>query len=142
MLNILAHSSPIFLRSRSSLNLQTCKRSDALLPAYHGPLTCPGLVSSLPTIALSPLAATLMDIPASVANKRLTARLNPLDATLTKIRGGESPRPYIFNPLLCEPPARGVYPDLSGRHSVIFFHPLPYPPIFPETFSPALSYLS
>src|SRR5712692_5405944 len=36
---------------------------------------------------ISPLAATLMDLPASVANKRLTAQLSPLDATLTKNRG-------------------------------------------------------
>src|SRR6266850_3609555 len=37
---------------------------------------------------LNPLAATLMDFPASVANKRLTAELSPLDTTLTKNRGG------------------------------------------------------
>ncbi len=36
---------------------------------------------------LSPLAATLMDLPANVVNKRLTSSLNPLDATLTKNRG-------------------------------------------------------
>src|SRR5713101_9013598 len=36
---------------------------------------------------LSPLAATLMGSPASVANKRLTVLLNPLDATLTKNTG-------------------------------------------------------
>src|SRR6267143_1909134 len=36
---------------------------------------------------LSPLAATLMNLPASVANKGLTYRLSPLDATLTKKRG-------------------------------------------------------
>ncbi len=36
---------------------------------------------------VSPLAATLMDLPASVGNKRLTAGLSPLDATLTKNRG-------------------------------------------------------
>src|ERR1700693_4894019 len=36
---------------------------------------------------VSPLAATLMDSLASVANKRLTASLTPLDATLTKNRG-------------------------------------------------------
>src|SRR6202165_1513465 len=36
---------------------------------------------------ISPLAATLMGLPASVANKRLTAWLNPLDATFTKFRG-------------------------------------------------------
>ena len=32
-----------------------------------------------------------MHLPASVANKRLTRYLNPLDATLTKIGGGGSP---------------------------------------------------
>jgi hypothetical protein len=36
---------------------------------------------------LSPLPAILMDHPASVANKRLTKNLTPLDATLTKNRG-------------------------------------------------------
>src|ERR1700693_5663634 len=36
---------------------------------------------------LTPLAATLMNSPASVANKRLMRCLNPLDATLTKNRG-------------------------------------------------------
>jgi|SRR5712692_4805533 len=42
----------------------------------------------LPTIApVTPLAATLTDIPASVANKGLTSELSPLDATLTKNRG-------------------------------------------------------
>jgi hypothetical protein len=38
-------------------------------------------------LALSPLAATLMDLPASVANKGLAAWLSPLAATLTKNRG-------------------------------------------------------
>src|SRR5216684_8768703 len=37
--------------------------------------------------SLSSLAATLMDLPASVANKRLTVSLNLLDATLTKNTG-------------------------------------------------------
>jgi hypothetical protein len=36
---------------------------------------------------VSPLAATPMGLPTSVANKRLTAILSPLDATLTKNRG-------------------------------------------------------
>ena len=35
----------------------------------------------------TPLAAALIDFPASVADKRLTAWLSPLDATLTKNRG-------------------------------------------------------
>src|SRR5712692_3361141 len=38
-------------------------------------------------VLLSPLPATLMHLPASVANKRLTARLSSLDTTLTKKRG-------------------------------------------------------
>ena len=38
-------------------------------------------------VPVSPLAAALMDLPASIANKRLTPRLTPLDATLTKNRG-------------------------------------------------------
>src|SRR6266699_3388300 len=37
--------------------------------------------------SISPLAATLMGLLASVANKRLTTCLSPLDATLTKNRG-------------------------------------------------------
>src|SRR5229473_792715 len=37
--------------------------------------------------SISLLAATLMHLLASVANKRLTARLNPLDATLTENTG-------------------------------------------------------
>src|ERR1700682_6296094 len=35
----------------------------------------------------TPLAATLMDFPASIANKRLMAPLSPLPATLTRKRG-------------------------------------------------------
>src|SRR5713101_4171831 len=59
---------------------------------------------------LSPLDATLMDSPASVANKRLTVWLNPLDATLTKNRGwGLRPSRFrhpalrTFRPSPCPP---------------------------------------
>jgi hypothetical protein len=45
------------------------------------------LLSRQQSAALSPLSATLMDLPASVANKRLTSNLTSLDATLTKNRG-------------------------------------------------------
>ncbi len=45
------------------------------------------LPSRQQSTAVNPLAATLMDFPASVANKRLTSGLSPLDATLTKNRG-------------------------------------------------------
>ena len=57
------------------------------LPTDHCTLTCPDPVGPLPTLALSPLPATLVNLPASVANKRLTSWLSPLDAILTKNRG-------------------------------------------------------
>jgi hypothetical protein len=44
----------------------------------------PQLLSYNNTAPITPLTATLIDIPASVANKRLTACVTPLDATLTK----------------------------------------------------------
>jgi hypothetical protein len=48
-------------------------------------------------VPISPLAATLMESPASIANKRLATKLTPLAATLTKNRGvgyphGSSPQ--------------------------------------------------
>jgi len=54
---------------------------------------------------VSPLTATLTDLPASVANKRLTAWLSPLDATLTKNRGWR-----VLWPLLVVPPYWYVAP--------------------------------
>src|SRR6267378_6374805 len=45
------------------------------------------LLSRQQCAPVSPLAATLMDLLASVAYKRLTAGLTPLNATLTKNRG-------------------------------------------------------
>src|SRR5882672_1743039 len=42
------------------------------------------LLSRQHFVPVSPLAATLMDSPASVASKRLTVGLSPLAATLTK----------------------------------------------------------
>ena len=45
------------------------------------------LLSRQHFVRVSPLAATFMHLPASVANKRLTVELTPLAATLTKNRG-------------------------------------------------------
>ena len=81
----LQHSSPM----SSSLRTLRLRVQLSTSPAP----TPPG---SLPIIALSPLGATLMDLPASVANKRLTARLSPSDATLTKT-GGTSFKPDTFS---------------------------------------------
>src|ERR1700686_3781986 len=54
--------------------------SAAFLPTDHCPLfTAHDRFKSFSCI--------LMDLPASVANKRLTAWLSPLDATITKNRG-------------------------------------------------------
>jgi hypothetical protein len=54
-------------------------------------------------VRVSPLSATLMNLLASVANKRLTGKLNPLDATLTKNTRGEgrihAPSPTSKRPL-------------------------------------------
>jgi len=65
---------------------------------------------------LSPLAATLVDLPASVANKRLTARLNPLDATLTKNTG------------VGLPDSGTLHSPLATRRctQVLSFHTLPH----------------
>ena|SRR5260370_11290109 len=46
------------------------------------------LLSRQQSATVNPLAATLKNLPASVANKRLAAGLSPLDATLTKKREG------------------------------------------------------
>jgi hypothetical protein len=84
---------------------------EAALPFGFGD---PDLVgTSQRTCILTPLSATLMRHPASVANKRLTAWLNLLDATLTKNTGGRgrchsralrasrstSSKPNVFFPL-------------------------------------------
>src|SRR5882724_3482501 len=60
----------------------------AVLPTPSESSVPTQLLSRQHFVRVSPLAATLMDLPASVANKRLTAELSPLDATLTKNTGG------------------------------------------------------
>jgi len=70
---------------------------------------------------VSPLAATLMDLLTSVANKRLTAGLTPLAATLTKNRGWGPPpcahptRMRILSPPTAEEPTHGS--DHVGKDS-------------------------
>jgi hypothetical protein len=109
--------------------------------------------TSLPTIALSPLPATLMELPQVLQTKGLAVWLNPLDATLTKNRGwGQSRaigrlqfiRPYLPSSVhsskfrisqpLCLPLLRelpGVYQQFpfQNSHSPLLtrhsqFHPL------------------
>ena len=83
------------------------------------------VVTSLPHLlassSLSPVAATLMDLRASVANKRLTAGLSPLDATLTKNRGVPHFKPNIF---LSPSASRRSDLQTSGCSSVSQNHPV------------------
>jgi hypothetical protein len=67
------------------------------------------LLSRQQSTPVSPLPATLMDLSASVANKRLTARLTPLDATLTKNRGARPTSQKLFS-LLALPRRRSDVP--------------------------------
>src|SRR5580700_10283099 len=64
------------------------------------PATSPylsALLSRQHAAHVNPLTATHMNLSASVANKRLAAKLTPLDATLTKNRGwGPVPRPSLM----------------------------------------------
>src|SRR6266446_4502011 len=75
------------------------------------------LLSRQHFVRVSPLAATLMNLPASVANKRLTAELTPLAATLTKNRGVGVPR--------------GTPSSASVKIAVLSFHVLTNCPLFP-----------
>jgi hypothetical protein len=76
-------------------HLLTCKPYNLQTIIVQAPsnFSHPGdLLSCQHNAPVSPLAATPMNLPASVANKRLTENLTPLDSTLTKNRGeGVSP---------------------------------------------------
>jgi hypothetical protein len=100
------------------------------MPAPHVVLRTPPRSSHLRRLLsrqhparVSPLAATLMNLPTNVANKRLTAGLSPLDATLTRKRG-ISPSGQIFSP-----PAAGSCPQppIFRTH---FQVPYPATPLF------------
>jgi hypothetical protein len=70
-------------------DLQTFRRANV----PHSPRSFPYLVTSLShyflaSSSLSPLAATLMDLPASVANKRLTTLAKPFRCNTYKNHGG------------------------------------------------------
>src|SRR6266567_921030 len=54
----------------------------------------PAPAGSLPTLALSPLAATLMDLSASVANKRLTGQAKLFRCNTYKKQGGRISVPF------------------------------------------------
>src|SRR6266436_6408065 len=82
--------------------------------ALHQLLSCQHFVR------ISLLAATLMDLTASVANKRLTAKLTLLDATLTKNTGEGSRLLLTRNPHFSPSSQRGTYSDLVVKAEVFF----------------------
>jgi len=74
---------------------------------------------------VNPLAATLMHLPASVANKRLTEWLSPLDATLTKNTGYLlQAKSFSLSFSRCSLQLLSVPPSLCGCRSACH---LPYP---------------
>ena len=89
------------------------------------------LLSRQQSTTVSPLAATLMNPLVSVADKRLTAGLNPLNATLTKNRGWgvlwltshpgfNVQKLQRFNvPTLCGAPCYTVHPWLANASASI-----------------------
>ena len=102
------------MRPRHAVLLTPSKSSGLFRPSCGAERTFfPYLVTSLLpcSSSLSSLDAAFMFLPASVASKRLTAELNPLDATFTKSRGWGAPP---FDVLIPIPPnvsnAFPIYP--------------------------------
>jgi hypothetical protein len=81
------------------------------------------LLSRQQTAPVSPLPAILMDLPASVANKRLTASLNPLDAILTKTWGGGSSAPCFDSSTFNSSTLRLFHDEPFRRSLLSFFAP-------------------
>ncbi len=98
------------------------------MPARHAVLLTPlesshpkALLSRQPQPPISPLAATLMNLLASAANKRLTVELSPLDATLTKYRGDIlRPKSFSLSPPLRSLQFLSALQCLCGSRSSIF----------------------
>jgi len=82
--------------------------------------------------SVTPLAATLRDLPASVANKRLTETLTPLDATLTKNTGVGSP-PLSGEKRLASFSRRSDVQTLRRFDGFSAGHQIPAAPLFSYT---------
>jgi hypothetical protein len=75
------------------------------------------------SVPVTPLEATPASPPISVASKRLTENVNPLEATLTKIRGGGLlPEPPVSLPI--SPPSCSEI--VGNRIGVTRHSPLPF----------------
>jgi len=80
------HLASISFCSSQPSNLPTCQHENDVQTPSNSSHPWP-LLFRQHNASISPLAATLMESPANIANKRLTANLTPLDATLTKNSG-------------------------------------------------------
>jgi len=84
---IISFADPHLLTPVTSYRYKNHRGQGGLSPSSNfQPSTFNSRLSAPPS--LSPLSATLIDFSESVANKRLTRLLSPLDATLTKNPGG------------------------------------------------------
>src|SRR5260370_25229661 len=101
----------------------------AVLPTPTSSSHLSPLLSRQQLPPLTPLAATLMDCPASVANKRLTAELSPLAATLTKNRGVGA-HPLRNQPLATRPSRMDSIPFFSASCPLFCTHQQLTPCIF------------
>jgi hypothetical protein len=111
------HMASISFCSSQPSSLPTCQHENDVQASSKSSHPWP-LLSRQHHAPVSPLAATLMDLPASVANKRLTANLTPLDATLTKNRGEGCA--LSFTPFHQIPAA----PVFSSTYKLPIFYPL------------------
>ena len=99
------HAVPLTPSIAASLSWPSCETEHAFSAKIaHAGRTNP--LPALPTIALSPLAATLTDLLANVANKRLTDKLTLLDATLTQKPGVGPTIPELATSSLATCPLR------------------------------------
>jgi len=106
----------------------------------YTPLLAPrksSLAAQLPSrqqsAPVSPLAATLMNLPASVANKRLTAELTHLDATLTKNPGATPPFDVsTFRPSAAQTSLRTTLLSYGVTIRTIMLPTSPWPMVLPD----------
>src|SRR5260370_1885451 len=101
----------------------------AVLPTPTSSSHLSPLLSRQQPPPLTPLAATLMDRHASVANKRLTTGLSPLNATLTKNRGVGA-HPLRNQPLATRRSRMDSSPFFSDSCALFCTHQKPNPFIF------------
>jgi len=135
---------PPVRRSPGDRRFRPCRKGGCprTMPARQVVLLTPSksshpsqLLSRQHSAPITPLAATLMDFPATIANKSLTAGLTPLDATLTKNRGVGAP-PFDVSSFRCPRWTRCICGTLRQVSEL-----LPFPFILLQMPPPATPFL-